>query len=36
MFAFRMHVGFADRKWVHVSVLEITEAVVHEAVCAFV
>ena len=36
MFAFRMHVGLTDRKWVHVSSLEIAEAMVDETVCGFV
>ena len=31
-----MHVGLADRKWVHVVSFEITEAMVDEAVCGFV
>lgn len=36
IFAFNMHVGLADRKWIHVCVLEVTEAMVDEAVCGFV
>lgn len=36
MFAFGMHVGLADRKWIHVCVLEITKTMVDEAVCSFV
>ena len=34
--ALRMHVGLADRKWVHVCVFEVTETMVDEAVCSFV
>jgi hypothetical protein len=36
VFAFRMHIGLADRKWVHVGIFEITEAMVDETVCGFV
>lgn len=31
-----MHVGLANRKRVHVRVLEVTETMVDEAVCGFV
>ena len=36
IFAFNMHVGLADRKWIHVCVLEGTETMVDEAVSGFV